>query len=109
MKYLMLVRGDAEAEDRLTSDERRAIVDAHIAFGARLRERGRYVLGEALAPGGKVVRGDLVTDGPFTETKEQIGGLYVVDVASEAEALALAREVPPGPGLVVELLPIAEL
>ena len=107
MRYLILLRGDSEGEAALSADDRRAIVERHRALNARLRETGRLVAGEALEGGGKVIRGALVTDGPFAETKEQIGGFYLVDVESEDEALAIAREIPDSPGLVVELLPTA--
>jgi len=67
------------------------------------------VLGEALAgtQTAAVVRpGDppLVTDGPFAETKEGLGGFYVVDCASRDEALELAAQVPQSPGVAVEVL-----
>ena len=56
MRFLFLIHGDAEAEAALTADERRAIVGAHMSYGAMLRERGAYVLGEALSGDAAVVR-----------------------------------------------------
>jgi len=109
MQYLLLLWGDNEGEDALPAEARGAIVDEHIAFAAGLRERGEHVVGAALERGSKLVRGDLVVDGPFTETKEQLGGLYVIDVASEEEAIAVARRVPRSPGLVVQVLPVADV
>ena len=50
----------------------------------------------------------IVSDGPFAETKEAIGGFYVVDVADRDQAIELAKQVPLSPGLAVEVLPIAE-
>ena len=50
-----------------------------------------------------------MTDGPFAETKEALGGFYVVDVADRDEALRLAGQVPLSPGLAVEVLPVAEV
>jgi len=50
----------------------------------------------------------LVTDGPFAETKEAIGGLYVVDVADRDEAIRLAGQVPRSPRLAVEILEIVD-
>ena len=49
----------------------------------------------------------VVTDGPFAETKEQLGGVYVVECADDREALELAQAVPVSPGLVVEIRPVA--
>jgi hypothetical protein len=74
-----------------------------------LGERGALVLSAALDRGGKVVRDGVVTDGPFAETKEQVGGFYVVDVAGEDEALDVARQIPASPGLVVQVSPIASV
>jgi hypothetical protein len=51
----------------------------------------------------------LVTDGPFAETKEGVGGFYVVECASRDEALELAAKVPPSPGALVEVLSIADV
>ena len=112
MRFLFLVHGDSEAEAAMTREELRAIVDEHIAYGAMLRERGAHVLGEALSGEAVTVRPGskpLVTDGPFAETKEAVGGFYVVDVASREEAIELAGRVPRSPGLAVEVLTIAEM
>ena len=112
MRFLFLIHGDADAEAALTPDERRAIVDEHIAYGAMLRERGAHVLGEALTGEATTVRPGntpLVTDGPFAETKEGVGGFYVVDCATRDTAIELASRVPSSPGVAVEVLPIAEL
>jgi hypothetical protein len=113
MRYLFLLHGDEDGERQLGPEARRAIVDEHIAFAAGLRERGQHVLGEALAgEGAAVVRpGDppVITDGPYATTKEAIGGFYVVDCASREEALALAARVPRSPGLVVEVLQVADV
>ena len=113
MRFLFLVHGEDEAEAAMTPDERRAIVGQHMAYAAMLRERGAYVLGEALEgreSAAVVCPGDrpFVTDGPFAETKEAVGGFYVVECASREEALELAGKVPPSPGAAVEVLPIVE-
>ena len=114
VKFLFLIHGDEEAEAAMTPDERRAIVGEHIAYAVMLRERGAYVLGEALegrASAAVVRPGEkpFVTDGPFAETKEAIGGFYVVECESREEALELAGRVPPSPGASVEVLTIAEI
>jgi hypothetical protein len=112
MRFLFLIHGDRDAEAALTPVERRAIVDAHMSFAEMLRERGAYVLGEALADDAAVVRPGhrpIVTDGPFAETKEGIGGFYVVDCQRRDEALELAAKVPPSPGALVEVLGIVDV
>ena len=114
MRFLFLIHGDREAEAALSPDERRAIVGGHIAYASMLRERGAYVLGEALAdpstaavvrPGEK----PFVTDGPFAETKEAVGGLYVVECATREEAIELAGRIPRSPSAVVEVLTIVDV
>jgi len=114
MRFLFLIRGDRQAEAALSADERRAIVAEHIVYGSMLRERGMYVLGEALddpATAGVVRPGErpVVTDGPFAETKEAVGGFHVVDCESRDEALELAAKVPRSPGALVEVLTVADV
>jgi len=112
MRFLFLIHGDSDAEARLTSDDRAAIVREHMAYGTMLRERGAHVLGEALTGEAMTVRpgeSPIVTDGPFAETKEGVGGFYVVDCASREEALELARHVPESPGALVEVLTVADV
>jgi hypothetical protein len=114
MRFLFLIHGDTEGEAAMTSDDRRAMVDEYMAYSQMLRERGAYIHGEALAgpDDAAVVRPGaepLVTDGPFAETKEGLGGFYVIECASRGEALELAALVPRSPGVAVELLPIADL
>lgn len=116
MKYLLLLYGDESAERELSAEERRSIVDEHMRFHAGLRERGALVQGEPLngSAGAFTVRLDsggkrLVTDGPFTETKEQLGSFYVIECPSHEEAVAIAQDVPASPGLVVEAWPVAEM
>ena len=113
MRFLFLIHGDAEAEAAMSREERMAIVEQHMAYAALLRERGAYAGGEALEdtatwavvrPG----RPPIVTDGPFAETKEAVGGFYLVDCASREEALELAARVPESPNVAVEVMPCVE-
>jgi hypothetical protein len=111
VRYLLLLYGDTDAEEALSDDERRAVVEAHRALGARLREQGVLVEAEALQAPAAVVRtnGDrrTVTDGPFAETKEQLGSFYLLECTDLDEALGYAREIPLSPGLAVEVVPVA--
>jgi len=112
MKFLFLVHGDGDADAALTPEERMAIVREHMAYADMLRQRGVHLLGEALTGEAATVRpGDtpIVTDGPFAETKEAVGGFYVVDCASRDEAIELAGRIPQSPGVAVEVLGIAEM
>lgn len=109
MRILFLLYGDPAAEAAMTAEERRAIVGEHIAFHSRLTDEGRLVAGEALTGSALTVRPDqeLVTDGPYAETKEQLGAVYIVDCADLDAATQLANDVPRSPGLVVEIRPVA--
>jgi hypothetical protein len=114
MRYLLLLYGDADGEAALGPDERREIVDAHRALIAELRGRGVLIEAEALAGADEmrvVQRGrgrkTYVTDGPFAETKEQLGSFYLVECRDTEEALRIAEEIPESPGLVVEVWPVA--
>ena len=112
MRYLLLLYGDEAAEMALSDERRQAILAAHGDFSRALQERGWLVGGEPLQASSTAVvvheRG-LVTDGPFIETKEQLGGYYVVECPGLDEAVQAAREIPPSPGLKVEVRPLAEM
>ena len=90
------------------------MVDDHIGFAQMLRDRDAYVYGDPLdsPQTARTLRFDAgaatVTDGPFLESKEALGGFYVLETASLDDALALARQVPRSPGLVAELRPIPD-
>ncbi|MEV0643965.1 YciI family protein [Phytomonospora sp. NPDC050363] len=110
MRYLFLGYSNEKAERELPAEELERVIALHADFGARMRAEGRFVAGVGLADSAetKVVRraadgGDLVTDGPFAETAEQIGGLYILECADHDEAIALARRIPFTPGLTVEV------
>jgi hypothetical protein len=114
MRFLFLIHGDTDAEAAMSPDERRAIVQQHLEYGQMLRERGAYVGGEALADSDSwaVVRPDaepLVSDGPFAETKEAVGGFYLVDCESREEALELAAKIPLSPDVAVEVIPCTDV
>ena len=115
MKHLLLLYDDAEAVAAMTAVERRAIVDEHIAYARMLRERGVHLYSDPLddPATARTVRLDgdrpIVTDGPFLEAKEALGGFYVIETQTLDEAIELAAMVPRSPGLVVELRPIPEV
>jgi hypothetical protein len=111
MRFLLLLHGDEAAEEALSPAERRAIVDQHVAFSRDLRVAGQLVSGEPLGSSreGKIVSRRGVTDGPFAETKEQVGGFYVIEAASMDDAVAIAQRVPQSPGMAVEVRAIPDM
>ncbi len=109
MRYLFLLHDDPAGETALTPDERRAVVEGHLALGRELAAAGTLRVAEALGDGVRVLHGDgVVTDGPYAETKEQLGSVYLVDCADAAAALALARRMPASPGLTIDIREILE-
>ena len=66
------------------------------AWVEKLRKEQRYVAGEALLPGGKTVKGPkkAVTDGPFAESKEIVGGFFVLNAKNLDEAVLIAKDCP---------------
>ena len=116
MQYLLLIYGDEQARneawERLSEEEQNREMGKWYSYTEELQKAGVHVAGEALQPTGtaKTVRVEggeqLVTDGPFAETKEQLGGYYVVDVDSEEQALDWAAKMPSLPHGSVEVRPI---
>jgi hypothetical protein len=107
MRFVILLYGDEAAESALPKEQLQEIVRQHQALGQRLTAEGRMVSGEGLLPSetATTIRAGVLTDGPYAETREQIGGFYVVDCADLDEALAIAKQVPTSPGLVIEVRP----
>lgn len=101
MEFLLLIHGAEEAWERATDEQRRQTYAEYEEFGAALARAGVKVTGGAeLAASGSaaIVRGRgpgaVVTDGPFTEAREQFGGFYAIDVDSRAEAVEWAKRLP---------------
>ncbi|HEY3164758.1 MAG TPA: YciI family protein [Candidatus Limnocylindrales bacterium] len=112
MRYLFLLWGNEAAELAMSVEDRRAIVVAHGAFLRGLVDAGRSATGEPLGPSQEAIvyrpRRPSATDGPYLETKEQLGGFYVVECRDRDDALEVARGIPASPGLVVEIRAIPD-
>lgn len=100
MKFLLIMHINPAIMEELTEAERQEIMDGHGEFMKTLRESGEMISTEALADPSQssVVRVrdgvPVVTDGPYLEAKEFLGGYYLVDVASRDRALELAAMIP---------------
>lgn len=97
--YLLLLREDTSNWAGLSPAEMGEIIQQYRAWSQKLAEQGRLIEGHKLADeGGKRVRGSvgraLVTDGPYAETKDVIGGLFVIRAASYEEAVELVADCP---------------
>ena len=96
MKYMLLIYGNDQTWAALRADGMDAVHDAHRALMAEMKERGELVAADGLTTNEarvvRVVDGvQAVTDGPFTEAKEVVGGYAMVEVASRDEAMKVAR------------------
>lgn len=110
--YLLIFRG-TDWHRGLSPEEMQQVVGDWKAWYDGLLEDGRVLSGSPLENTGKVVsgrQGTVVADGPFAESKEAVGGYFLLSVRTEAEAVAIARQCPGLPhGAVVEVRPIAEM
>ncbi len=80
----------------LSPDQQQAQMQKWFAWVDKLTKQERYVAGEPLLPGGKTVSGSKksITDGPFTESKEVVGGFFIVLANSFDEAVEMSKECP---------------
>jgi len=106
---MLLFRGNDWLKN-LSSEEKQKVTDQWMAWFRRLTEEGKAIAGNPLEREGKIVSGKnrMISDGPFAESKEAIGGYFLLDVASFDAAVAIAQECPGLPyGVKVEVRPVA--
>jgi len=113
VQYILLIYGNEEMRNEayagMSEEEQNAEMGKWFAYSESLRQAGVHVAGEALHPTPTastvmVPNGEpLVTDGPFAETKEQLGGFYIIDVPSKDVALEWAAKIPSAPYGPVEV------
>jgi hypothetical protein len=113
MKYLVLLAEEEGDWENATPEERQVVMDAHTAFHKAVAERATMLAGEALAESsaGRTLRhvdGEpLVTEGPFAEGVEQLGGFYLVEADTQDLVLELCRLLPTS--YAVEVRPVIEI
>src|SRR5581483_11755155 len=115
MQYLLLIYGDERAAAAMSPGELEVSEKAWYDYDGWLRAQGRKLAGDALQPtstattvreqGGAV----LTTDGPFAETKEQLGGYYLVDCEHLDQAIEAASRMPIMGRGSVEIRPVREM
>lgn len=115
MKYLCLVYHDEKQLEALPADEFNALVADTLANGKKLQRSGHEIAAGVLqyvhaattvrVRGGRVS----VTDGPFAETKEQLGGYVLIEARDLNEAIRIAAEMPPARNGSIEVRPLREL
>ena len=112
MQYMLLIHDDESKWGTFSADEQAAFMQEYFDYTSELRDAGAYVTGAQLQPTAtattvQVTDGEtLTTDGPFAETKEQLGGYYLVDVNSLDEALEWAAKIPGAKHGAIEVRPV---
>jgi hypothetical protein len=115
MQYLLLIYGDESAQKNATQADMNAMFSAYRDFTQSIIKTGQMKAGDALQPtatattvrvrDGKTLR----TDGPFAETKEQLGGYYLVEAKDLDEATKLAARIPGARTGSIEVRPVMVL
>jgi hypothetical protein len=115
MRYMLLIYASEEAVSHMTNEERTAFMQGHSTFAQEALQRGILAGGTPLQPTStaKTVRirkgQTLVSDGPFAETKEQLGGTYILDCKDLDEAIELATRIPDALHGSIEIRPLMEV
>jgi len=115
MKFLFTIYHDERELEALPKEEMQALVDSALDYDEEIRRSGHYIVSNALQPArtartlrvrdGKV----LVTDGPFAETREQLGGFFLIEARDLDEACQVASRFPPARLGIIEVRPVQEL
>jgi len=112
MRYMALIYGDEAAWESQSEDEERSVMAEYGTFGERASAAGQLAGGEQLAPTGtattvRVRGGDtLVTDGPYAEVKEALGGYFLLECETIEEACELAARIPGAAMGAIEVRPV---
>ena len=115
MRYILLICTDESSDQAMSPAEGEAQMAGYMKFGEDMTKRGVLKGGERLHPTSdattvQVRDGELLTsDGPFAETKEQIGGFYLVDAKDLDEAIEIAAKIPGASKGSIEVRPIWEM
>jgi hypothetical protein len=113
MAYMLLMMEPVGQRQTRTEAEGREAYARMVSWGQSLQERGLLIAAESLRSQASASRLRLqdghkhITDGPFAETKEMLGGFFLVSCATHAEALAIAAECPAAEWLTVEVRGVA--
>ena len=112
MQYMCLIYDDETMWQTMPEADRNGVMGQYVAFTESIRESGNMVAGDALQPTStattvRVRNGEtLMTDGPFAETKEQLGGYYLIEAKDADEALAIAARIPSAKYGSIEVRPL---
>jgi hypothetical protein len=114
MRYMLLIIGDEAAYADRSPDEQAASLERWSEYTQALVDAGAFVAGDGLQPSStattlRLENGERVlTDGPFAETKEQVGGFYTVECKDLDEAIDWAAKMPTAEGFTIEIRPVMD-
>ncbi|HEX6750533.1 MAG TPA: YciI family protein [Longimicrobium sp.] len=114
MRYLCLIYDEEAKLAAMPQEESQAFMREYFGFTNGVRESGHYVAGEALQPVATAttvrVRDGRVsaTDGPFAETKEQLGGFYLIEARDLDDAIQVAQRIPSARTGSIEIRPVVD-
>jgi hypothetical protein len=114
MKYLLLICDDDQRRAKESEADRKQLMDQYLQFMNKYRASGHILGGNQLQPAVtatsvRVRDGKpLVTDGPFAETREQLGGFFLVEAKDLDEAIAIAAEIPSAKMGTIEVRPLVQ-
>lgn len=115
MKFMLTIYHDENVLDAMPEKEMQALVDSAIEYAEEIRRSGHYIASDALQRTGtartiRVRAGNASTTvGPFVETKEKLGGFFLIEAKDMDEACAVAARFPPARVAVLEVRPVQEL
>ncbi len=114
-QYMLLLHSDPKESNEMPRDKMMELIRRYSAWAATLREKGKLMSSEKLAPGRvrhvRLKDGvPVASDGPYAEAKDVIGGYFMIEAANDAEAETIARDCPHLWGSNwVELRPVDEM
>ncbi len=114
MRYMVLIYVDPSEYAGMTKEQGDAEMAAYFALGPQMKEKGVEIAGEALHPVAtattvRVRDGEtIITDGPFAETKEHLGGYYIVNAEDLDQAIEFAKMIPDAVRGSIEVRPVVE-
>ena len=115
MNYILLIHVAEQGWEKLSETERQQIFGEYVQLAQQLRSSGRYLASARLHPTSaatsvRVRDGKrLVTDGPFAETREHLGGYFLIDAKDLDEAIRIAERIPGARKGTVEIRPVMEI
>ncbi|HEY3065502.1 MAG TPA: YciI family protein [Methylomirabilota bacterium] len=115
MRYMLLICGEEKADAQTPKAEMESLIQGHMRFGEELRAAGKFIEASRLRPEADASRVRVkagqrhVMDGPFAETKEILGGFYLIECGSKQEAIEWAKKVPLRETGYVEVRPIWQM